>query len=181
MITAHNYKDIPYQKIKHSDENDFHIFLCTYKTIKNVTQAIENFHFNIAIANIRALFNELNLYKINTHNNKIIFKFCISNFLITLNTICPHICEEAWEILGNKQSISNSPCPKVDLEHLNDNYITLPIQINGKRRAEMKISKSLSNKEIEKMALNHKSIIKFLTKTPKKIIYIPNKIINIVI
>ena len=181
LITAHNYKDIPYQKIKHSDENDFHIFLCTYKTIKNVTQAIENFHFNIAIANIRALFNELNLYKINTHNNKIIFKFCISNFLITLNPICPHICEEAWEILGNKQSISNSPWPKVDLQYFNENNIILPVQINGKRRAEIKIAKSLDSKEVENLALKNRNIVKFLNKTPKKIIYIPNKIINIVI
>ena len=63
LIINDNYKDIPYQKIKHSDEHDFNIFLCTYKTIKNVTQAIEDFHFNIAIANIRTLFNELNLYR----------------------------------------------------------------------------------------------------------------------
>ena len=98
-----------------------------------------------------------------------------------LNPICPHICEEAWEILGNKKSISDSPWPKVDLEYLNDSYIILPIQINGKRRAEIKISKSLNNKEVENLALKHQNIIKFLTETPKKIIYIPNKIINIVI
>ena len=181
LINDDDYKDIPYQKIKHNNENDFNIFLCTYKTIKNVTQAIDDFHFNIAIANIRTLFNELNFYKTQTNNNKIILKFCISNFLILLNPICPHICEEAWEILGNKKSISDSPWPKVDLEYLNDNYIILPIQINGKRRAEIKISKSLSSKEVENLALNHQNIIKFLTETPKKIIYIPNKIINIVI
>ena len=181
LITDDDYKDIPYQKIKHNNDNDFNIFLCTYKAIKNVTQAIDDFHFNIAIANIRTLFNELSFYKIQTNHNKIILKFCISNFLIILNPICPHICEEAWEILGNKKSISDSPWPKVDLEYLNDNYIILPIQINGKRRAEIKISKSLSNKEVENLALNHQNIIKFLTETPKKIIYIPNKIINIVI
>ena len=110
-----------------------------------------------------------------------ILKFCISNFLIILNPICPHICEVAWEMLGNKKSISDTPWPKVDLEYLNDNYIILPIQINGKRRAEIKISKSLSNKEVENLALNHQNIVKFLDKIPKKIIYIPNKIINIVI
>ncbi len=181
LINADDYKDIPYQKIKHSDENDFNIFLYTYKTIKNVTQAIDDFHFNIAISNIRTLFNELSLYKTQTNNKKIIFKFCISNFLIILNPICPHICEEAWEILGNKQSISDTPWPKIELEYLNDNHIILPIQINGKRRAEIKISKSINSKEVENLALNHQNIIKFLTKTPKKIIYIPNKIINIVI
>ena len=67
------------------------------------------------------------------------------------------------------------------LKYLNENQIILPIQINGKRRAEIKISKSLSNKEVENLALNHQNIIKFLSETPKKIIYIPNKIINIVI
>ncbi len=181
LITADNYNDTPYQKIKHNDENDFKIFLATYKAISNVTQAIEDFHFNIAIANIRTLFNELNFYKIKTDNNKIVKKFCISNFLILLNPICPHLCEEAWEILGNKQSISDAPWPKVDLEYLNERHITLPIQINGKRRGEIKIAKSLNKKEVENLALNHQNIVKFLDHTPKKIIYIPNKIINIVI
>ena len=181
LITADDFKDIPYQKIKHANEDDFHILSSTYKTIKNVTQAIDDFHFNIAIANIRTLFNELYLYKNKKNNDKIVFKFCISNFLILLNPICPHICEETWKILGNKKSISDSPWPKVDLKYLNDNHITLPIQINGKRRAEIRISKSLSGKEVENLALNHQNIIKFLTETPKKIIYIPNKIINIVI
>ena len=181
LINSDNYKDIPYQKIKHNNSDDFNIFVCTYKTIKNVTQAIENFHFNIAIANIRTLFNELNLYKTKTMNNKIIKKFCISNFLILLNPICPHICEEAWEIIGNKQSISDLPWPKVDMEYLNDNQITLPIQINGKRRGEIKILKSTSSEEIKNLALNHQNIVKFLSQTPKKIIYIPNKIINIVV
>ena len=117
-----------------------------------LTQAIEDFHFNIAIANIRTLFNELSFYKNQTNKNKIIFKFCISNFLIILNPICPHICEEAWEILGNKESISNTPWPEVDLDYLNDNFIILPIQINGKRRAEIKVSKSLSSKQVESLA-----------------------------
>ncbi|MFL2821811.1 MAG: leucine--tRNA ligase [Alphaproteobacteria bacterium] len=181
LLINDDYKDIPYKKINYNTDHDFNIFLCTYKTIKNVTQAIDNFHFNIAIANIRTLFNELNFYKSLTNNNKIILKFCISNFLIILNPICPHICEEAWEMLGNKKSISDAPWPKVDLKYLNDNYITLPIQINGKRRAEIKISKSLSTKEVKNLALNHQNIIKFLTETPKKVIYIPHKIINIVL
>ena len=181
LINADNYKNIQCKKIKHIDESDFNIYVSTYKTIKNVTQAIEDFHFNTAIANIRTLFNELNTYETKTIDNKIIKKFCISNFLILLNPICPHICEEAWEILGNKQSISTSPWPQVDYEYLNENQIILPIQINGKRRGEIKISKSTSSKDIEKLALSHQNIIKFLPQTPKKIIYIPNKIINIVV
>ncbi len=181
LVTADNYQDIPYEKIKHNNEEDFNIFLCTYKAIRNVTQAIDDFHFNIAIANIRTLFNELNIYRNKKNSDKIILKFCVSNFLILLNPICPHICEEVWEILGNNQSISDVPWPKVDLEYLNDSHIILPIQINGKRRAEIKISKSLNSKEVENLALGHQNIVKFLSETPKKIIYIPNKIINIVI
>ena len=181
LINAENYKNTPYQKIQHKDQNEFKILSLTYKTIKNVTQAIEDFHFNLAIANIRTLFNELNLFKNKSDNHKIIKKYCISNFLILLNPICPHICEEAWEILGNKQSISFSPWPKVDQEYLNENQVILPIQINGKRRGELKVSKSLDAKEIENLALNHNNIVKFLVRSPKKIIYVPNKIINIVI
>ncbi len=181
LINSDNYKDIPFQKVKHINENDFNIFSCTFKTIKNVTKAIEDFHFNIAIANIRSLFNELSLYESKSHNDKIIKKFCISNFLILLNPICPHICEEAWEILGHNNFISDVSWPKVNEDYLNENQITLPIQINGKRRGEIRISKSLSSKEVKNLALNHQNVAKFLDKEPKKIIYIPNKIINIVI
>ena len=67
------------------------------------------------------------------------------------------------------------------MEYLNDNQITLPIQINGKRRGEIKILKSTSSEEIKSLALNHQNIVKFLSQTPKKIIYVPNKIINIVV
>ena len=121
------------------------------------------------------------MYKTKTIDDKIIKKFCISNFLILLNPICPHICEEAWEILGNKQSISDLPWPKVNIEYFNDNQITLPIQINGKRRGEIKILKSTNSEEVKNLALNHQNIVKFLSQSPKKIIYIPNKIINIVV
>ena len=89
------------------------------------------------------------MYRNSTNCNKIILKFCISNFLILLNPICPHICEEGWEILGNKDSISNASWPKVNLKYLNEDHIILPIQINGKRRGEIKISKVLTTKEIE--------------------------------
>ena len=91
---------------------------------------------------------------------------------------------ETMHLLDNtiKNDIVNKGIFSVNHEkYLNENNIILPIQINGKRRAEINISKSLDNKEVEDLALNHQNVIKFLTRTPKKIIYIPNKIINIVI
>jgi len=181
LINEDDYSIIPFKKVEHSDEDDFKIFSSTYKTIKNVTQAIDDFHFNIAIAGIRSFFNDLSSYEVSNEKEKIIKKFCISNFLILLNPICPHICEEAWEILGNKKSISFSSWPQINQEYLNDNFMIIPIQINGKRRGEIKVSKTLSNKEIEKLALTQNNIVKFLVKSPKKIIYIPKKIINIVL
>ncbi len=181
LINSNDFTNIPFQQVKHINENDFHIFSCTFKTIEKVTKAIDDFHFNIAIANIRSLFNELNLYKTETENDMIIKKFCISNFLILLNPICPHICEEAWHVINNKQSISDISWPRVDISYLDEDQITLPIQINGKRRGEIKISKSFNEKEIQNLALNHKNVSRFLNEPPKKIIYIPNKIINIVI
>ena len=63
------------------------------------------------------------------------------------------------------------------MEYLNDNQITLPIQINGKRRGEIKISKSLSSKEIENLALNHQNIVKFLSQTPKKLFIFQTKLL----
>ena len=80
LVNSDEYKGIPFQQVKHNNDNDFHIFSCTFKTIKYVTKAIDDFHFNIAIANIRKLFNELNLFETRTDNDKIIKNFVFQIF-----------------------------------------------------------------------------------------------------
>ena len=150
-------------------------------TIKDVTKAIDDFHFNIAVAQIRSLFNLISSHKIE-HNDdiKVVF-FITRKLLILINPMVPHLAEELWYSLGNKNSISNELWPKVDLGYIKKNNVKMPIQINGKVRAIIEVPIDLDNDDIEEIALKEKNVLKFLNKNPKKVIIIPNRVVNFVI
>ncbi len=181
LINSYDFSSIETDNINPTENKDLNIISATNKCINDVTNSIESFHFNIAIASIRTLYNEISSFEILGKECLKFKKFSISKLLILLNPICPHIAEEGWHLLGFKTLIYEESWPEVDFKFLEKSKLTIPIQINGKRRGEINISINQNESEIEKLALAHKNISKFLTKEPKKIIYIPNKIINIVI
>ena len=149
-------------------------------TIIDVTKAIDEFHFNIAVAQIRSLFNAISSHKIKNNDDiKVVF-FVTSKLLILINPMVPHLAEELWYSLGNKNSISDEYWPKVDLDYINENNVRIPIQINGKVRAVIEVPPNLSKVDIEKIALKEKNVLKFLNKNPKKVIVIPNRVVNFV-
>ncbi len=150
-------------------------------TISSVTEAIENFHFNNAIASIRTLFNSVSSYKISCHEDKIVVLYATKKLLILINPMVPHIAEELWEFLENYNLICDQKWPITNEIFMKKSNLDLPIQINGKTRAVINVPLDLDNNELEKIALNEKKILKFLNGTPKKVIIIPNKIVNFVI
>lgn len=152
-----------------------------HSTIKNVTKAIEEFHFNIAVAQIRNLFNVVFSHKIENDDDAKVVLFVISRLLVLINPMVPHIAEELWYNLGNKTLISNESWPKVDLGYIKKSNVKIPIQVNGKVRAVVEVPINLSNKDIEQIALKEENVLKFLNKSPKKVIIIPNRVVNFVI
>ncbi len=112
-------------------------------TIKDVTKAIDEFHFNIAVAQIRSLFNLVSSYNIENENDIKVVRFVTSKLLILINPMVPHLAEELWFNLGNKNSISNEYWPKVDLGYIKKDNIKIPIQINGKVRCSYKCTNRL--------------------------------------
>ena len=150
-------------------------------TIKDVTKAIDEFHFNIAVAQIRSLFNLISSYKIENDNDTKVVHFVTSKLLILINPMVPHLAEELWFTLGHKNSISIECWPKVDLGYIQKDNIKIPIQVNGKVRAVIEVSIDLDKSDLEKIALKEKNVLKFLNKSPKKVIIIPNRVINFVI
>ena len=110
-------------------------------------------------------------------NNKEI----LSTFLILLSPFAPHICEEIWEKLGNKESISKQKWPKYNKDLLIEKTHEYPISFNGKMRFKIQIENNLSKENIEKIVLNDQRTAKYLGGNPKKVIVIPGKIVNIVI
>ena len=94
----------------------------------------------------------------------------------------PHLAEECWSLTGSKNSIMNEPWPKANIEYLENNEVTVVIQINGKRRGEIIVLKDTSEDDIKKEIYNIKNIKDALSgKNVIKSIYVPNKILNIVI
>ena len=93
----------------------------------------------------------------------------------------PHLAEELWHCLGNQETITNENWPVVDLRYVQKNDIKIPIQVNGKVRAVVKVPINLSDKDLKEIALKEENVLKFLNNNPKKVIIIKNRVVNFVI
>ena len=151
------------------------------QTIKEVTKAIDDFHFNIAVASIRSLFNAISSYKILNNDDKSVILHNVKKLLILINPMVPHIAEALWENLNEKVLIANESWPIADKSFEEKDIIRIPVQVNGKMRAIIEVQKDLNNDHLKQIALKEKNILKFLNGTPKKIIIVPNRIVNFVI
>ena len=163
-------------KIKNQKEDE-KLVIKLKKTIKKVTEDIGNIKMNTAIAAMMEFLNEWE------RNPQELSKENAKKFLQILSPFAPFLTEEIWHsVFGEKNSIHLSTWPKVEGEIIEEE-VTIPVQVNGKLRDTIKIqnSKVKSQKEVEKLALNSEKIKKYLTGKPKKIIYVPGKIINLII
>lgn len=151
----------------------------THQTIKAVTDDIERFSFNTAIARLMELVNFLN-------NNKDSFilhsSLIIRHLLVMLSPFAPHIAEELWAQQGNKKSIHLQPWPKHDAELAKETEITIPVQVNGKLRDTIQVSADASQEEIKKKALASEKAKAFTqSKNIVKTIVVPKRLVNIVV
>ena len=146
-----------------------------HKLIKKVSWDIENFSFNTSISAFMICVNELSTLK--SRN-----KHVLENLLILLTPFAPHISEELWHQIGNVSTICDAQWPILNEDYLKENSVNYAISFNGKARFNLEFSTSASKEDIEKEVLNHPLSAKWIDgKTPKKIIIVPNKIVNIVL
>ena len=173
-------QDINYTDIK--DKNHQEVYRLTHKTIYLVEKEYQNMSFNVVIAKIREFSNALEKFTYNDQISNQIMFFALKNLAILISPITPHLAEELWQNLGHDSLISTQQYPKYNKDLIIDNEVNIAIQINGKLRDVIVIAKDSDKKEIEKLALSSKNIIKFTKdKIIKKTIIIPNKLVNIVI
>jgi leucyl-tRNA synthetase len=145
-----------------------------HKTIKKVEEDIENFSFNTSVSTFMIAVNELTALKCNK-------RAILEPLAILVSPYAPHIAEELWSLLGNKESISTANFPVFDEKHLVESAKTYPVSFNGKMRFTLELSLDLSKDEIEKIVMAHeKTIAQLAGREPKKVIIVPGKIINIV-
>ncbi|MEE9454366.1 MAG: leucine--tRNA ligase [Paracoccaceae bacterium] len=150
----------------------------THRAIADVTAGIEGFAFNKAIAKLYEFTNALQKSKAGKAEKQAAMRVMTQ----LMHPITPHLAEEIWALMGAKGMVTTAPWPDFDPAMLVDDSITMPIQINGKRRSEITIPKDLPKSEVEKLALADNAVIKALAgNAPKKLIVVPGRIINVVI
>ena len=147
-----------------------------HKAIKKVTEDLEKLNFNTAIAVLMEYLNSLikESGKVSRENLEILLRL--------LAPFAPHIASELYEQLGNKEPIEAAGWPKVDEKYLITDKMTIAVQVNGKLRGEVIISRDTAQSDIEQAALTLENVAKFIgNKKPARIIYVPEKIVNIVV
>ncbi len=153
----------------------------THKTIAAVTDDLEKFHFNKAIARIRELTNLLESMKATAEMLEARSE-AINTAIHLINPFMPHLAEELWQQLDNKDTIADRPWPVADAKWLVDDSVTIAIQVNGKLRATIDLPKNTDKKLVEEKALALPAVSEFLKdKKINKIIVVPNRIVNVVI
>ncbi|SEN80348.1 leucyl-tRNA synthetase [Gemmobacter aquatilis] len=161
----------------HTGPGDADLARATAKAIHEVTQSIDGFAFNKAIAALYSFANTL----AKADASKPALQQAIRTLAQLMSPMTPHIAESIWTYQGGAGLCAQAPWPKADPALLIDDTVTLPIQINGKRRAEICVPKDMPAPEVEKIALANEDVIRFLAGQPvKKIIVVPGRIINVV-
>ncbi|MFZ7092336.1 leucine--tRNA ligase [Primorskyibacter sp. 2E233] len=148
------------------------------KAIHDVTLGVESFGFNASIAKLYAFTNALQ----KSRAGKTAKTLAAKTLAQLMAPMTPHLSEEVWQILGGTGLIANAPWPEADESMLVEDTVTLPIQINGKRRGEMQVPREMPKEEVEKAALAHEAVVKALDGgQPKKLIVVPGRIVNVVV
>jgi leucyl-tRNA synthetase len=146
-----------------------------HKLIKKVGEDVEAFSFNTSVPAFMICVNELNDLKCNKHE-------ILEHILVCLHPYAPHITEELWHALGNNNSIADAQFPEFNAEYLVEDSFSYPVSINGKHRTNIEFSLNATQAEIEPVVWADELVQKWLEgKTPKKIIFVKGKIINMVV
>jgi len=162
----------------HQGTDDDDLQRATARAVHEVTQGIESFAFNKAIAKLYEFTNTLS----RANGSTPVMKQAIRTLAQLMQPMTPHIAESIWSAQGGAGLAARAPWPVADPALLVSDTVTLPIQINGKRRAEISVPRGMAVSEIESLAMANEDVVKFLAGQPvKKLIVVPGRIINVVI
>ncbi|MBU3031200.1 leucine--tRNA ligase [Paracoccus marinaquae] len=148
-----------------------------HRAIAEVTKSIEGFAFNKAVAKIYELANAIARSKAGGDSRKAVLRIIAQ----LMAPMVPHLAEEVWARAGGEGMAVDAPWPKADPSMLEDGTVVLPIQINGKRRAEISVAKDMPKDQIEALVMADETVLRFLDgAAPKKLIVVPGRIVNVV-
>jgi leucyl-tRNA synthetase len=155
-----------------------HIQFTYHKTIKQVGEDIENLRYNTAVSALMIMLNELS----EIFGNAPIPRAIVRDFTLMLAPFAPHVAEEVWAQLGNETSITRAAWPKFDATKVIADEIEIGIQVNGKLRESIRVSKDITEAELKKIVLGLDNVKKWMeNREPKKFIYVKGRIASIVV
>jgi leucyl-tRNA synthetase len=155
-----------------------------HKTIRKVTADVEErFHFNTAISAIMELVNGIQAFSPkNNPQNSALLKEALESTLLLLYPFVPHFSEELWEMIGHEGGIEKAGWPEFDEEAAADEELLVVVQVNGKLRGRITVAADASEESVKSAVFTDEKVMGYLDgKTPRKIIYVPGKLVNIVV
>ncbi|MCO6384525.1 leucine--tRNA ligase [Oceanicola sp. 502str15] len=160
-----------------ANDEDAALQKALHRTIADVTEGVESFAFNTSIAKLYAFTNTLSKSSAGSAAKR----EAMATMAQLMAPMTPHLAEEIWHMLGGEGLVTEAQWPKADPALLVEDTVTLPIQVNGKRRAEISVPKDMDKAEVEKLALAEDAVIRALDgNAPKKVIVVPGRIVNVV-
>lgn len=157
------------------------IIKLTHKTICDVSEEFDKMGFNRAIAKIREFSNALEKFDAKNEEDKTIMAFALKNLVLLIAPITPHLAEELWQKLGYQGFVAKAEFPQFDKNLLIEDVVKVAVQVSSKLRAVIEMAKGLDEKQVRDIAEKNENVAKFLEgKTPKKIIFVKDKLINFV-
>ena len=163
------------EKLVTTGEPTKEVLKSIHKLIKKVTQDIENFSYNTSISAFMICVNELTQQK--CHNALV-----LEQLVILLAPFAPHVAEELWHALGHDTTVCDAAWPKYNEEYLKEDSVKYTVSVNGKPRFNIEVAAGTPSDEVDKTALSNEAAGKWIEgKTIRKVIVVPNKIVNIVV
>lgn len=163
------------------------ILKAVHKTTDRVAKEIEGLRFNRAVAHIYELTNALGrfvpLVRETPSSCRIAaLRTAVEHLTLLIAPMMPHLAESCWQAMGKEGLVCDAPWPKADPAYLVEDEILLPVQVNGKKRGEITVPLDAPNTLVEKEALSLEAVARMLDgKAPRKLIVVPNRIVNVVV
>jgi len=163
-------------------EKSLAVLRLAHKTIAGVSDDLDKFHFNKAVARLRELTNALDEFDLDDKAGAWVYRESLEILVRLLAPMLPHLTEEIWAALGHETLLVDTPWPEADPEFIVDDVVTVAVQVNGKLRGTVDLPKDCAGDDAEEAALGLDTVIAAMgEKAPRKVIVVPNRIINVVV
>jgi leucyl-tRNA synthetase len=153
-----------------------------HKAIKAVSESLDSFRFNVAVAQIRTLTNALDELDAGSADGAWVMREGLDALVTLMGPLTPHLAEELWGLLGHTTMLCDTPWPKADTALTVDDSVTVAVQVNGKLRATISLPRDAAEAQAKEIALAAPNVVAAMSgKPPRKVIVVPNRIVNVVV